>query len=112
MNTDRASLILASFLRSPRRFRSFELSLAAKQRLVSIQHILETFDKLTFASDIEQALAQLNEAYRLVGAQAPAADSNSLTSRTHPMLEAFDNPQPGAETDAWKLFLNELRQQK
>ena len=109
MNTDRATLILATLLRSPRRFRSFELSKSAKQRLAAIQQLLETFDKLTFASDFEQALAQLNEAYRLLDVEPPTADSTSLTSRQHPMLVAFDNPHPGAETDAWKAFLIELR---
>jgi hypothetical protein len=97
MNTDHATLVLASSLRSPRRFRRFDLSKSAQQRLAAIQQLLETFDKLTFASDFDQALARLNEAYRLLDVEPPPADSASLTSRKHPMLFAFDNPHPDAE---------------
>jgi hypothetical protein len=109
MNTDHATLVLASSLRSPRRFRSFDLTKSAQQRLAAIQQLLESFDKLTFASDFDQALARLNEAYRLLDVEPPPADSASLTGRKHPMLFAFDNPHPGAETDAWRVLLVQWR---
>jgi hypothetical protein len=109
MNTDQATVILASLLRSPRRFRSYELSQAARQRLVSIQHLLETYDNKTLSSDYEEALARLNQAYRMLDAVPPAASSDDLSSRMHPMLLAFDNPNLGAEGDAWRMLLAELR---
>jgi len=109
MKTDRATLILASLLSSPRRFRSYELSKAAKQRLATVQHLLEGFDKLTFASNYAEALSQLNQAYRELEAEPPPGTADDLTSRKHPVLFAFDNPNPGAETDAWRAFVSELR---
>lgn len=109
MKTDRATLLLASLLNSPRRFRSYELSKSAKQRLASVQHLLEAYDKMTFASNYGEALSQLDQAYRLLQAEPPPSTSDDLTSRKHPVLMAFDNPNPGAESDAWRAFVNELR---
>ena len=109
MKTERVTLILASLINAPRRFRSYELSKAAIQRLASVQQLLETYDKMTFASNYAEALSQLNHAYHLLGAEPPASTADDLTSRKHPVLVALDNPNPGAETDAWRAFVNELR---
>jgi hypothetical protein len=110
MNTDQATLVLASLRRAPRGFRSFDISNAARQRLDSVQHLLETYGKKTKASAHDEALAKLNEAYRLLGAEPPSGDAASLPSRKHPFLVAFDNPNPGAETDAWKALFIQLPQ--
>jgi hypothetical protein len=111
MNTDQATLVLTFLLRSAKRAKSWELSWAAKQRLSAIQQAMEAYEKLTFTSD-ERALGQLNQVYRLLEALPPAADSTSLTNRRHPLLVAMDNPDPGAEMDAWKVFLDELRKMR
>lgn len=108
MNTDQATYLMAFLLRAPRRGSSWELKKAAKQRLATIQHALEAYEKLTFSSD-EQALAQLNHIYTLLNAKPPSATDKDLATRKHPLLKALDSPSPGAETDAWKTFLTELR---
>jgi hypothetical protein len=108
MNTHEATQILAFLLGSHRRYQSWQLSWAAKQRLASIQHALEAYEKLTFTSD-QEALAQLNQIYQMLNAEPPPADSNDLSTRKHPLMLALDRPDPGAEMDSWKVFLEELR---
>jgi hypothetical protein len=110
MTTDQATLILASLLRTPRSFRSFDISDAARKRLDNVQQLLETVGKKTKASAYDDALVHLNAAYRLLGAEPPRGYSGALTSRKHPFLVAFDKPNPGAETDAWKSLLTQLPQ--
>src|SRR5262249_11232190 len=109
MKTEQATLILASLLRAPRRFRSYELSKAAKVQLTNIQQLLESYDHLAGSSDYGGALIKLNEAYQSLEAVPPASSSDDLPQRKHPFLLAFDNPKPGPETDAWKMYVNDLR---
>jgi hypothetical protein len=108
MQTEQATHVLAFLLGAPRRANSWQLKSAAKQRLAAIQHALETYERLTFTSDAE-ALAQLNQAYRLLNAGPPAAKPDDLATRKHPLLMELDRPHPGPEMDAWKMFLDELR---
>jgi len=108
MDTNQATYVLAFLLRAPKRAQSWELPKAAKHRIASIQHALEAFSKLTFSSD-QEALAELNHAYVLLDATPPPASHQELGARKHPIQKVMDTPNPGAETEAWKSFLAELR---
>jgi hypothetical protein len=108
MTTDQATLVLASLLRAPRGFKSTDLSRTASQKLAAIQQLLETYRKETKSSQHADALAQLDQAYRLLEVEPPSGDTSALASRKHPFLVAFDKPNPAAETDAWRALLVQL----
>ncbi len=107
MGTDQATLVLASLLRSPRRFQSFDLSGTAKQLVFALEKALEDYEHRNRAPDPPLALAALNGAYALLSASPPPAKAEALTSRKHPVLVAVDREDRSAEVAAWHGLLAE-----
>jgi hypothetical protein len=109
MRTEQATLILASLLRSPRRFQSHDLPRLTKERVLALDKLLDEFLEMTSLPDCPQALAKLEAAYRLLEAEPPTADERDLPGRSHPVLIAVDRPDQAAELTAWHTLLREAR---
>jgi len=107
MRTDQANLILSSLLRSPRRFQSYDLPRLTKEKILALDKLLDEFQDMTGLPDCPQALAKLEAAYLLLGAEPPAAEPDDLPDRSHPVLVAVDQQDQAAELAAWQALLKE-----
>jgi hypothetical protein len=107
MRTDQATLILSSLLRSPRRFQSYDLPRLTKERVLALDKLLDEFQDMTVLPDCPQALAKLDAAYLLLGAEPPTAEPDDLPRRLHPVLMAVDQAEQAAELAAWQALLKE-----
>jgi hypothetical protein len=108
MIADQATLILASMVGAPRRFRSFDLGAAARRRLMVIEKLVEEFDRALWLADYRLALAKMNEAYRVLDAKAPEATTDDVMERRHPLWVAIARKDQAAETAAWQAFMIEM----
>lgn len=101
MKTDQATLVLASLLRSGRRFQSHDLGQTTRQRIATIQQLLEEYEEKLSSPDATEAPAKLAEAYRLLKAEPPSGAEQTV-------LAAVNQAEPTAETNAWQAFLAEF----
>jgi hypothetical protein len=108
MQTDQATLVLSSLLRPSRRFQSYDLGKAAKQRIFAVEGLLEAFEEAAKRADSTDALAMIEAAYRSLGAEPPAAGAKDILSRQHPVLVAADSADASGEARAWHTFLAEI----
>jgi hypothetical protein len=108
MQTDQATLVLASLLRSPRRFKSYDLSRAAREHIGVIQQLVEEYEAKQSAADYAGALAALDKAYGLLQATPVEGTSVDLANWKHPVLAAADKADLAAEMDAWRALLGRL----
>src|SRR5262245_30347962 len=105
MQTDQATLVLASLLRSGRRFQSQDLSKAVRQRIALLQELLEEYEAKLSQPEVGDALGQ---AYLLMNTEPPpgaAADWESA------VLSATNKADLIAEAEAWRSFLAECLDQ-
>jgi hypothetical protein len=108
MQTDQATLVLASLLRSPRRFQSYDLSKAAREHIGAIQQLVEEYEEKQSAADYAGALAALHKAYGMLQAEPPDAATADLANWKHSVLAAADKADLAAEMDAWRALLGRL----
>lgn len=107
MRAAQATLVLASLLRSHRRFQSFDLGKIARERVFALQKLLEDFEEIATLADCPQALAKLDAAYHLLSAEPPLASPEDIPNRVHPVLAAVDRADMAAELAAWQALLRE-----
>jgi len=110
MGTDQATLVLASLLRAPRRFQSYDLTGQAKKQIIALEKALEEFDEAIQAANPPQALVKLTEAFGLLGATPASGVAEDLTSRKHPVIMAVDREDRPAEVAAWHAFLADAQE--
>jgi hypothetical protein len=111
MQTDQATLVLASLLRSPRRFQSYDLSRAAREHISDVQQLVEEYEEKQSAADYAGALAALEKAYGMLQAEPPT-ETADLANWKHPVLAAADKADLAAEMDAWRALLGKLMKEK
>jgi hypothetical protein len=103
MNTEQATLLLASLVRTQRRFQSYDVNNPSRERIDAVQELLQEFKK-----QLADALTTLEKAYRLVGAEPPPATPADLENGRHPVMLAIAKVDPLAEMTAWRMFLSEM----
>jgi len=105
MNTEQATVLVASLLRSQRVFQTFDLSKEAKKRVVAIQRLVEEYEASISSPDASQARDKLVAAYPLLGAKPP---SDAPAQVEQAILQAVNKADHAAEAVAWRSFLAEV----
>src|SRR5262245_23601803 len=104
MNTGQATLVLASLLRSGRRFQSHNLSKTVMARIAVVQEVLEEYGNKLSAADTNAAQLSLEQAYFLMNVKPPVGGTAGLEAD---MLAAVKKSDLLAEAEAWHTFLME-----
>jgi hypothetical protein len=112
MLTKYATLVLASLQRSPRMFQSFDLSKVARQRIDAVQLLLTEYRHRLADFDPAGALVRIERAYAELGAAPPPATPADVDGSAHPMMVAVATDDHAAETEAWRVFLSSLSDQR
>ena len=86
--TNHATLILASLQRAPRTFQSYDLSKTARQRVDAVQQLLGEYQHRLAEFDHAGALARIDRAYGVLGADPPRATPADMDRSAHPMMMA------------------------
>jgi hypothetical protein len=105
MNTDQATRLLGSLLRSQRVFQSYDLSKEAKQRIIALQKLLEEYQAYVALPESMEAHAKLKQAFGLLQAAPPSGHPSGWE---YAVLTSSDKADPAAEAEAWRAFLAEF----